>query len=45
MPFSIKSRFPVKWILNLNAISNEVAFSQDVAYLFPLKWFFSYEAV
>ena len=27
MPFQMKSQIPVKWIVKLNTISNEVAFS------------------
>ena len=43
MPFGMKMHFPVKWIASFNTFSNEVAFSCEVAYLFPMKWLFSYE--
>ena len=38
----MKSHFPVKWIVSLDAISNEIALSYEVVYLFPMKWLFSY---
>ena len=38
MPFFMKSHFPVKWIVSLDAISNEIAFSCEEVYLFSIKW-------
>ena len=51
IPFAMKSHFPVKLIVNLNALSNEVSFFYKVAFVFlvtcrwplgvPVEWLLS----